>query len=712
MKQLSACTQGQIDWAQYGYLRAFANWALRDEDPEGAAKTLAAWDAETLVKRLLAAGVENFTIDARSQWSAHYPSNVFRQAPILNGRDIWGELLQVADKHGLKMVAYLPTGEASTVTVENPDWAIQNPAGQPLEYGTTGFYRACSNSGYRQFEIECQLELLEKYPSIVGLWYDGPGYCSDCRGDFYCYCPSCRRLFEQTYGYAIPEQPAWGTPQWADYIKWRVQNSVDVTREYYEAVKKLRPDIAITANVGFIGWPGPGEEVCQWVDQIGLEIDFYDSMYALAFMKSAGRGKPVEVYIHSKPRGVVVGLAEAEVRYQAQLTMAQGAIPNFTWGNDDVLRRTYRHINDCMDGVKDTRQLKWCGLVHSQASRYLHDQTVWAHRYKFENYGQYAMLLDDHVPTSFVFDEDMRMGGLDDYAVLVLADTAVMDDQTAENVERFVRNGGGLVVTGYTSLRDEMGRQRDDFLLADIMGVRYAGGDVPTNVESSTGYEFPLADSGASQLEWRFCDHEVWRDAAIQAAVCPRQHGPNIIADTLTCRGRLVPVKACEGIDVLATSGQSPLVTMRKHGKGMVAYVACDIGSTYRDMPMAWMHRFFGRLVRHVARGACPVEIDAPSYCKATVFSQEDKLIVHLLSDPNPFGRWPNVLGNSRFIREDTYPVSDCRVRVTGQISNAVCLPDRRSLEILHRDGIAELNIPEFNDHVVLILRGGRGLSA
>lgn len=179
---------------------------------------LANWNADAMIKRLAACGVDNFTIDARSQWSTHYPSRIARQAPLLRGRDIFGEVLKAGQKYGVRIVAYIPTGALGFITVDNPDWAIQDKNGKPLRFGDTDFYRACPNSGYRQFEIECQQELLRNYPGIAGLWYDGPGYCNDCWGALYCFCPGCRKSFKKRYGYPIPEKTAWETKSPVSYV--------------------------------------------------------------------------------------------------------------------------------------------------------------------------------------------------------------------------------------------------------------------------------------------------------------------------------------------------------------------------------------------------------------------------------------------------------------------------------------------------------------
>jgi len=678
-----------IDWNAYGYCRAFTNWALPDETPEESAKTLAAWNAEAMVKKLVAAGVNNFTIDARSQWSAHYPSKITRQAPLLEGRDIFGELLAAGKKHGLRIVAYIPTGSCGLCTVEHPDWAVRDRCGKPLRFGKTSFYRACTNSGYRQFEIDCQKELLVNYPDVAGLWYDGPGYASDCYGALHCFCPGCRKSFADRYGYPIPEEAAWETTQWADFLDWRIQCSIDVLRAYYQAVKRVRPDIPITANVGFQGWAGPAEELCQWLDQAGMEIGYHDSAFLMAVMKAAMGAKPIEAYTHSR------GLPEAEVRYRAQFVLTHGGMPNFTPGNGESLKRAYADINSRLDICRDAQPMRWSALVHSRKTRNFHNRGAYGFiGYKYESYGQFAMLGDEHLPGSIMLDRDLSEGDLSQYRVIVLPDTAVIDQLAADRLRAFVEAGGGLLATQHAALRDPIGRQLPSFLLEDVFGVRYAGGPIQSAGADTVDGVQPPENNNYPAIGWQLTNHAVFNDPLIQSCF------KTLDWNSLQHHGLLTLVEALPKTEVIARANNSPLVTVREFGKGRVAYIACDIGVAYRHEPLAWLHRIYGNLIRYIARSTPPVEIIVPSYCKAGFFEHGNQLIIHLLSDPYPFNRW----SNCRKLREDTFPVANVRLIAHTPVAAARCLPSGKSLNINREGNDIIVKIPEFDDHVIIVL--------
>jgi len=82
------------------------------------------------------------------------------------------------------------------------------------------------------------------------------------------------------------------------------------------------------------------------------------------------------------------------------------------------------------------------------------------------------VLIQGKVPFDIVFDEHLQ--GLGNYRVLVLADQECLDDDQMELIRKYVREGGGLVATGWTSLYTPWRLRRQDFGLNDLFGVHAA----------------------------------------------------------------------------------------------------------------------------------------------------------------------------------------------------------------------------------------------
>lgn len=121
--------------------------------------------------------------------------------------------------------------------------------------------------------------------------------------------------------------------------------------------------------------------------------------------------------------------------------------------------------------------------------------------------GAYAALQQAHIPQEAVFAESLSAGSLEQRDVLLRADARCLADDEVATVREWVRDGGTLIATGATSLLDAWGRERGDYALADVFGVRHAG--VVDEVESI------VPDQGLRALAGDLPQTvAIWRDAA------------------------------------------------------------------------------------------------------------------------------------------------------------------------------------------------------
>jgi hypothetical protein len=89
-------------------------------------------------------------------------------------------------------------------------------------------------------------------------------------------------------------------------------------------------------------------------------------------------------------------------------------------------------------------------------------------------------LIQAKVPFDIIFD--LQPEELTKYRVLVMADQECLSEDEIKRIEAFVRQGGGLVATEYTSLYTEWRLRRPEFGLKDLLKVkapRWRGGGIP-----------------------------------------------------------------------------------------------------------------------------------------------------------------------------------------------------------------------------------------
>jgi hypothetical protein len=80
------------------------------------------------------------------------------------------------------------------------------------------------------------------------------------------------------------------------------------------------------------------------------------------------------------------------------------------------------------------------------------------------------VLSDNGIAHVMTVERDFSIEELNKYEVLVLPYVPLMSDFQLEEVSKYVKNGGGLVVMGLSSLKDEFGRRRENLGLSDILG--------------------------------------------------------------------------------------------------------------------------------------------------------------------------------------------------------------------------------------------------
>ncbi len=81
------------------------------------------------------------------------------------------------------------------------------------------------------------------------------------------------------------------------------------------------------------------------------------------------------------------------------------------------------------------------------------------------------VLIQSHIPFDILYDQHLpdRIGN---YAAIILPNAVCLSDQEADRFQRYVSEGGGLVVTERSGFFDEVRREREDTVLRPLVGDR------------------------------------------------------------------------------------------------------------------------------------------------------------------------------------------------------------------------------------------------
>jgi len=125
--------------------------------------------------------------------------------------------------------------------------------------------------------------------------------------------------------------------------------------------------------------------------------------------------------------------------------------------------------------LRNEEPLVRVGLVYSQ-------QTAWFYggpraRATVEDHalGWYQALIEARIPFEMVHDRLLDWPHIEQFKTLILPNIAALSDDQCNQLRTAVQRGISLIATHETSLYDEWGTKRENFGLADLFGVDYAG---------------------------------------------------------------------------------------------------------------------------------------------------------------------------------------------------------------------------------------------
>ncbi|MCQ6559000.1 alpha-amylase family protein [Paenibacillus mendelii] len=144
------------------------------------------FDAKAFAQTLKDARVEYINAFAKCNIGfAYYPTEIGVQHPHLKF-DMFGEILEECNNEGIGVTAYFNVGLDHEMARKHRDWTVLNKEGQVIyDDRSANFFRnMCFHSEYRGYMLGMIREVVEKYPSIEGVFLDcivvRPCYGNEC----------------------------------------------------------------------------------------------------------------------------------------------------------------------------------------------------------------------------------------------------------------------------------------------------------------------------------------------------------------------------------------------------------------------------------------------------------------------------------------------------------------------------------------------------
>jgi hypothetical protein len=456
-------------------------------------------DVERWVKYGKDCGATSMFLDAKPHAYAYYDSAFVPKDPILGKRDLVAEFKKAAERHGLKWGAYLCPVQTNSVNSRGDAWQQRKADGAtivPLP-GDSDWEHSffCWNApGLRELLSNVIMEIAEKYHPH-GFYIDGMYF--DHRA---CYCETCKALYRNETGKEMPPRPPdWNSPDWFQYIRWRHHSIAEAARMVHEAAHKIDPRVTVVCNMPYpwCGWyAAQSAAQAHWLDLVGTEghrstsanqAGFQTLAEQMGWLIGANRmlkgGKSIHLYTYFDPR---THLTEATT--WNDLALAAGALPSVQ-EHCKLMKRVFARTKQIEPYLRGTVSAADVALHVSGISRDAYyrpadgpavpesDRAVFNDRGFFEETrGMFTGLLQAHFPTELVHLEDgLEETDLSPFRAILLPNSVYLAPRAVERLQKYVENGGTVVATMETALRDRNGIRQGKEVLWPGSGLKFKG---------------------------------------------------------------------------------------------------------------------------------------------------------------------------------------------------------------------------------------------
>lgn len=651
-----------MDWLRKRQrLYWYDQYALNEQ-----ATAFAAYDPDRIAKELIDLGSDLVALYAGNQFGlAYYPSAIVPQHPGLAGRDYFGEVSSRLKAAGVRVIAYInwlnsahpewrvvPVGASEAEVRKSApltSWANPDLPEYRVQALPGGAWQVpCANSPRREQVVALAREICERYhPDAFHL---DMFHCVEP-----CVCEFCRPSLAALLG---TENPTWEELRagWRTYIDWKAERQASLIAELtavlheYGVVAAHNASVPLTPElIGFgEGWL-PHLDVflseafeafyspCCDLNTSSLTVKLHHALGMPSWMLRTSHSAHYGHWPISKAQWELSASAVKANNGGAFGPCGIGAYPDTT-----TAKRLYDNVrhgfdfymadDDLAEGAVSQAKV---ALLFSWATRkysgprgdyyWLEELTGWS-----------RLLTEEHYPFDAVIAE--RLTSPDDlaqYSLVILPEPVNLSTACCEALRQWVEAGGTLIATGETSLEDEKGFWREDFGLAEVLGITWEGA-----IEGLFALERPLEPTpykGAFQFveaTGRVIARRIETDPAgsVGGGEDPLPVGP----------------------------AKWPAVTVSDFGQGKAYYVAFGLGRYFEQHG----EEHTGELMSELVGAAFPtrqLEVEAPKTVEVTLFRQEAKgrFVVHLANRTVPWSL-PTALRQP----SEIIPVSDVVVRL------------------------------------------------
>ena len=574
---------------------------------------------------------------------AYYPSKVplHYVSKFLGGKDSFGALVEGARKLNMHVMARVdPHAIHDDAAAAHPEWVAIDKDGQPRRHWA--YPSVWVTNAYGAYNSEFMPHVVKE---IVREYDIDAIFANRWQGHGVDYSEDSRRRFRDFSGFDLPLSANAEDPAWQAWLQWRRKVLTEVIVQWDDAVRAIRPHASFIPNMS-------GASLMEFdLSVISRHCPFlvvdHQGRRGMELGWAAGRnGKRIRATFPDRPVVLITSVGpEEEFRWKDAVTSAEeiqlwvnggtahglaawytkfnGVVPDPRWitpiAEAFALQET---LDPVMQATSPTAEI----AVIDPSTTLRHwapDDRPQAERHEL---GFYQALVEARLPFELVSDQVLSAASLDRFRVIVLANAACLSDDQCAAIRAYAKRGGSVVAAYETSLRDENGRARAEFGLADLFGIAYVSGPrgIVKNTYVALHGEHPLNQGyqGAARI----------MGGTRLLAVEPTDAS----ADTPFLYVPDFPDLPMEEVYARESPKGAAVITRTTPAGGRVVYIPWNIGEIFWQVYAVDHGRLIGNAVRWALGKAPRVTVSGPGIVDIAQRESADGIALTLLNLTNP----------------------------------------------------------------------------
>lgn len=584
----------------------------------------------------MAANVAVFNVGGIYAW---YPSKIkyhHVNEYLPKEYDLLQSLIDECHKRNIKFVARFDFSKADDVVyLQKPQWFVKDINNQPLIYGKERMgewsllISTCINGGYRneEFAIPVLEEVLNKY-DIDGIFFNAP-HAEEC------YCELCKEKYLAYYNKELPVNRA------EIEVDWKSRCLKDNIGKLYDKIKKIKPDIPVIlyystfhkdydVNIESLDDRyATADLICtEAQDVLSSGLNQLDPLWKPAMNMKIGR--VIEEY--PKPLGIIhscpgmdwrhTGLPTAEYLFWMSQIVANGGYlwHSLTGFNDTITdKRVLQNVS------KINRMIQKCEAYMENAQSLAQVLLLWD--------GSRSALgwVEGMINTQHQFDlmdiYHMDYDKMSKYPIVIVPDDFNLDDSIISLLERYVFNGGNLIME--STKIDKVKK------IKELSGIEDAIAESP---ELSASYIRMETDNILLRKDIE--DTELLPLRGNVLYTTPRN-------GTKTLMTLVPPFAPLDGVgapperaSLPVAHTEIPLAIQQRYGNGQTLFIPFSLSRLIWNYHLADHYYLLRNFLDYLLQEEKVFSMDTVYGLQACVYKNDDQLMIHLI---NGIGQRPLV---------------------------------------------------------------------